>query len=402
MTERLKVATFTTVFPNFSEPSLGTFVRTRIHHVAVLADVEVISPIAWMTYSGFPRRMPKLRTRAEEAAGNKVPVVHPRWFYPPAGGALNALLLFLQALPGVLRLRRVFPFQVIDAHFAHPDGTAAALLALCLKLPFTVTLRGVEVEHARPALRRAIMRWSLRRAGRVICVSENLRGLAISLGVAPERAVVIPNGVNTDVFFPRDRQHCRSKHSLPSEARLVLSAGHLIELKGHHRIVRAVKSMIDSGMPVKLVIAGGAGRRGAYREELHRLVDELHVREAVTFAGEVTPDALAELMCAADVFCLASSREGWPNVVHEALSCGTPVVATKVGAVPELLTSDRYGIIVRPNDAVDLEAGLKTALSHSWDRNAISQWGRARSWDQVAREVVAHLSEVVRERSGDC
>ena len=63
-------------------------------------------------------------------------------------------------------------------------------------------------------------------------------------------------------------------------------------------------------------------------------------------------------MCAADVFCLSSSREGWPNVVHEALACGTPVVATEVGAIPELLCRSEYGLIVPPNDPAALENGV--------------------------------------------
>ena len=388
MSQRLKIATFTTVFPNSAEPSLGAFVRTRIHHMAALAEVRVIAPVAWITYSGGS---PKLRGHVGQAAGNLAPVEHPRWLYPPLAGALNPFLLFLQSLPAVLRLRRRFPFQVIDAHFSHPDGTAAALLAACLRVPFTVTLRGVEVEHGQHRLRRTSMRWSLRRAARVICVSERLRRFALELGVVPQRVVVIPNGVDAGIFFPRDRQICRSKHGLPPDARIVLSAGHLIELKGHHRIIRALQNT-----DAHLVIAGGAGRRGDYSVELHRLVEELGAR--VTFAGEVRPEVLAELMAAADVFCLSSSREGWPNVVHEALSCGTPVVAAEVGAVPELLPSPEYGIIVPPDDIAAMGSALATALAQRWDHDAISSWGRARSWDHVAAEVVAHLEEVVKRQ----
>jgi glycosyltransferase involved in cell wall biosynthesis len=111
----------------------------------------------------------------------------------------------------------------------------------------------------------------------------------------------------------------------------------------------------------------------------------------VRFLGEVPQDVLAELMSAADVFCLASSREGWPNVVHESLACGLPVVATNVGAIPEMIPSQLYGLIVPADDAPALGHALREALSREWDREAIAIWGQARSWRHVAEEVLEEM-----------
>jgi glycosyltransferase involved in cell wall biosynthesis len=99
-------------------------------------------------------------------------------------------------------------------------------------------------------------------------------------------------------------------------------------------------------------------------------------------------------MSAADVFCLASSREGWPNVVHEALACGTPAVATDVGAVPEIISSSRIGLVVPPGDVRALTAALRLALDTHWDRDVISARAHSRSWEQAARETLEHLSRV--------
>jgi glycosyltransferase involved in cell wall biosynthesis len=104
-------------------------------------------------------------------------------------------------------------------------------------------------------------------------------------------------------------------------------------------------------------------------------------------------------MSAADVFCLASTREGWPNVVHEALACGTPVVATDVGAVPDLIPEPCYGLVVPVNDEAALEAALQTALHKDWDRPRIAAWGQRRSWEQVAREVFDEMQNVVAEQA---
>jgi glycosyltransferase involved in cell wall biosynthesis len=100
-------------------------------------------------------------------------------------------------------------------------------------------------------------------------------------------------------------------------------------------------------------------------------------------------------MSASDVFCLASTNEGWPNVVHEALACGAPVVATDVGAVPEMLPDERYGVIVPVNDRTALERGLARALAGRWDRQAIAAWGQARSWGHVAGEVLEQMRELL-------
>jgi glycosyltransferase involved in cell wall biosynthesis len=104
---------------------------------------------------------------------------------------------------------------------------------------------------------------------------------------------------------------------------------------------------------------------------------------------------MAELLSAADVFCLASYTEGWPNVVNEALACGAPVVATHVGGVPSMVTSERYGFLVPPRDPNALRDALREALKRTWDRASISDWGRSRSWQQVAREVIDVMQSVV-------
>ena len=295
------------------------------------------------------------------------------------------------------RLRRRFPFQIIDAHFGYPEGIAAALLAALTGSPFTITLRGSEFLHGRYPLRRYLMRWALRRASRVIAVSEQLRQLAIGMGADPARTRAIPNGLDSSFYFPRDRAESRRKHSIPADALVVLTAGHLIELKGHHHAVTALKTLRDRDLPVLLLIAGGQPSRGlsSFEPKIRGLVADLGLQDHVRLLGQVSQEGLAELMSAADVFCLASSREGWPNVVHEAMGCGTPVVATRVGAVPELIPSDRFGIIVTPNDAAALADGLAEALRRNWDRPAICASAQSRSWEQVAAEVLEQMQEIV-------
>jgi glycosyltransferase involved in cell wall biosynthesis len=387
---RLRILSVSTVYPNPREPGAGLFVRSRLQQLGSFADLQLVAPIRLFDPAGNAF-VPA--TRQDE----NILVRHPRWLYIRGAGLFGLIFLSLSVLIDALRIRKGFPFQVIDAHFGYPEAVAVAVVARCVRRPLVVTLRGSEVEHAGIGIRGHAIRWMLRGASRVITVSERLRKFAISMGAAESKVVTIPNGVNATIFFARDRKECRTLFGISEQRKLILTAGHLIELKGHHHIIRAIRRLLDRSQDVELWIAGGAGRRGGNEEALRRLVGELDLDERVKFLGQVKPESMAEMMCAADVFCLASSREGWPNVVHEALSCGTPVVATAVGAVPELIPRAELGMVVPYESVERLEEPLARALEARWDRAAIAEWGRARSWEEVAREVLVQMESVLKE-----
>jgi glycosyltransferase involved in cell wall biosynthesis len=176
---------------------------------------------------------------------------------------------------------------------------------------------------------------------------------------------------------------------------VILSVGYLIERKGHHHVVAALKALENRGFTGELLVAGTAGREGHYEDEIKRLVSKLGLEQRVRFLGQVAPDILAEIMAAADVLCLCSAREGWPNVVHEALACGTPVIATDVGGVRKLIGSQSYGHVIPINDQVALEDALFRTFQVTWDHTAIAAWAQQRSWRTVAADVLAEFSRII-------
>jgi glycosyltransferase involved in cell wall biosynthesis len=391
----LKILSFTLVFPNPGEPGLGLFVRARLQRMAHDAEIKVIAPVPLFDYL-HPSR--KLRPRSAipfRRQDERLDVLHPRWFYPPLGTPANIFCLLFRVLGLAFRIRKEFPFQIIDSHFGYPEGVVAALLAAVFQCPFTVTLRGNEIKFAQYRFRRYFLGWALRRAARVITVSEELRRLAIELGVQPALARTIPNGIDPDIFRPHARFQSRCKYGMPGNSLALVCAGELVERKGHHLVVRALRRIIDEGLDAHLWIAGTAGRDGpAYEGVIRKLASELGLAERVHFLGFVPRAELASLMSAADVFCLPSTLEGWPNVVHEASACGAPVVATAVGGVPEMLPSERYGLVVPVGDQRALDNALVAALRKQWDRDTISAWGRSRSWNAVAGEVLQEMDQI--------
>ncbi len=397
----MKVLSLSSVYPNPAEPGLGLFVRSRLQALAEQAEVQVIAPIPVLDYSHPGRKIVRRREFAESRQDGHLRVFHPRWLFPPFGTPLNILCEFARLVPLVANLRRSFAFDVIDAHFCYPDGCAAALLSQLFRTPFTITLRGSELAFDRHYGRRLAMRAALRQASAVMAVSDELRDFAIARGASPERTRTVPNGIDADLFHRRDAISMRRRHGLPMNRALILSAGELIEAKGHHLVTRALEAVLAQGHDVELLIAGATARGGPqFESKLREYVRDAGLTDRVRFLGWVDRQAMAELLCAVDLFCLASRTEGWPNVVNEALACGAPVVVSRVGGVSAMVASPEFGTIVPQNDMEALESAIGAALNRRWDRDAISAWGRSRCWERVASEVLEIFEDTMRVYRG--
>lgn len=380
----LRVLTISTTFPNPVQPRFGIFVARRTAHIAQLVTVSVVSPVSWFT--GVRLSRSALECPRREQCG-ELPVFYPRWPNIPGGNPTNSLLLAASIVR--IATRHALDFDIIDSHFGYIDGVATAVAAAVLCKPFVVTLRGSELLHAKFALRRKTMSWALRRAAHVIAVSEELAGLAAKLGVPSGRITVIPNGVDHHVFSPQVQLR------VSEGKKRILSVGNIIPLKGQKRIIKSLADLRRNGINAELTIIGGSPGGSAYRSELESLILDLALSEHVNFAGSLSPEQVAAHMSSANVFCLASEREGCPNVVREALACGLPVVATRVGGVPDLIPNDEYGYVVPPGDQEELTRSLEAALLKEWNRDVIARWGGSRTWQQVAAEVVQVLEQIL-------
>lgn len=374
----MRILVFTTVFPSAAHPLHGLFVAERIRHASPYAQIRIVSPVPW-----FRRRPAAPRQQAEEA------ISHPPFFYLPGlFKSLDGLLLFLSALPTVRRLRRHFDFDLIDAHFGFPDGVAAVLLASWCQRPVTVTLRGSELDKAHYKLRRAALGWALRRADRVIAVSGELAALAMSLGVTPDRVRVIGNGVDLQRFRPIDRTAARRSLGIADAATLIVSVGHLAKVKGFHVVLRALPELATTHAAIRFVIVGGpVASSGRYPAELSAEIARLGLADRVTITGSVPPEDVAQWLSAADVFVLASDREGSPNALREALACGCPVVAGDVGDARQIV-GEHSGIMVADRTSpAHWRDALLAAFRTSWDRRAIRADAERHTWADVAARV---------------
>jgi teichuronic acid biosynthesis glycosyltransferase TuaC len=393
---RLRILSVSSNYPTPANPHRGTFVRSRLISLAELAEVQLLSPVALVDYGNRHRRF--TFGLPADYLERSLQVHHLRWFYPPLGGVLNAGFLFLR-LALYLARSKDFQFDVIDSHFGYPEGIAAGWLSRWCKRPYNITLRGNEPLHMKSFFRGFALRSAIKNAHGIIAVSSPLRDFALSCGAPLVRVCVIPNGIDATIFHPRDSKEIRGRLDIPGGVPLVLSVGYLIERKGHHRVMRALRSLLDQGLDLFLAIVGAAGAEGDFRSELSNLREELRLQKNVSFINALPQPVLAELMSEAAVLCLASTREGWPNVVNEAMACGTPVVATDIGGVRDMIPSDDYGRIVAVNDQEELNRALAWALERRFDRKRIAELGMSRSWTHVAAEVYGHFERLLEGRT---
>lgn len=382
----MRILTFTSLFPNAVDPNLGIFIYQRTAQLAARAgnDVTVVSPVPY-----FPAW---LKTKRWKAASNlpvrenigELTVYHPRYpLLPKISMPVHALSMFLGSLGRCKSLHSQARFDCIDAHFVYPDGLAAVLLGKFLGIPVVVSARGSDI-NLYPSFRliRPMIRWTLQESAAAIAVSTALEEKMVELGGAAEKIHVIPNGVDAARFQNSSKKDARAQLNLPEHERLLLSVGSLIPLKGHELLIRAFEAVSRQHAELQLYILG----EGTFRPELERLVAQLGLGDRVKLPGKRPNEELPIWFSAADVSCLASAREGWPNVVTESLACGTPVVGTRVGGIPEILHSPELGVLVE-RTVESIAAGIEQALSQRWNHEMISRETRARTWAKVAAEV---------------
>jgi teichuronic acid biosynthesis glycosyltransferase TuaC len=397
MPRKIKSLLFSTLFPSSARELHGIFVETRLRELLKSGRVEtrVLAPVPWFPFAhprfGAYAAMAKTPAR-EQRSG--VDVYHPRYPLPPkVGQNISPYLLAMGSLLTARRLiREGFDFDLIDAHFFYPDGVAAALLARHLGKPFVCTARGSDINlYQQFPIPRRLIAGTLVQSAANIGVSADLVRQMVALGAPPSKCHIIRNGVDLERFVPLDPLESRSALGLPAQGRVLLMVGHLVELKGHHLVIELLHDLPEAS----LVIVG-AGERLHF---LQALAVSLGVQARVQFVGQKANDELKRYYSAADALVLASSREGWPNVLLEAMACGTPVVATNVNGTPEIVSGPDAGRLAAERSAASLREALDDLLAHYPERARVRAFAERFSWAESTQRQVELFETVLADQS---
>ncbi len=391
----MKIVTFTTLYPNAVKPGHGIFVETRLRQLVASGRVQarVVAPVPW-----FPLQHPRFGQYANFA---RVPqseqrhglqVQHPRYLQLPKVGMNVAPFLLAQSGKKALgrMLDEGYDFDLIDAHYFYPDGVAAAMLGKYFNKPVSITARGSDISllPQYPVPRRLI-RWAAARADGLVTVCRALKDELVQLGVDEQRIVPLRNGIDLHLFQPGDRAQQRA--ALGLDGYTLLCVGHLVPLKGQHLVIEALASLPD----VTLLIAGD----GVERKRLEQLAADLGVASRVRFLGAVPQPALPAIYGAADAMVLASSREGWANVLLEAMACGTPAIASRVWGTPEVVAAPQAGLLMQERSAAGVVQAVQALRAAAPERAATRRYAEQFSWDATTAGQLQLFDSILQRRA---
>lgn len=362
------------LFPLPWEPTRGLFNLQQARELAQSHEVHVWVPVPWQIWF----RRPRSETQPYRVE-KRIEVVPFPYFYIP--GALRftyALSMFFSLLVCHLRHRQLRPERML-ATWLYPDGVAAVGLAWLMGVPVVLKAHGTDVNTQCQYPARAFqVRWAARRARAVYCVSEELCRQLRKRNIGADRVVAIHNGVDLSRFRPQPRDEVRSRIGVDAGDDVFLYVGNLKREKGVMDLLEAFRLSRDRHR-ARLFYIGEGPARGA----LEHAIRDAGLQGRVTLVGAIPHEKLADWMAAANALVLPSYAEGVPNVVLEAMACGTPAVATKVGGIPEVMPACA-GLLVPPGEPLRLADACSRILYEEWDRERIHRYAQRFSWTENA------------------
>jgi glycosyltransferase involved in cell wall biosynthesis len=387
------VLVVTKLFPNAAEPTMATYNRLQCVALSRLCDVDVRAAIPWFPGASFFARWSSAGRCARVPAQETVEgltVRHPRFLFVPKFGAALAPAFYVASLwPGLRALRGTV--DVVLGCWAFPDGIAAIRLAGLLGAASVVKVHGSDLNVlAQQEPFRRIMLQMLPRVGRLVAVSRPLAEKAVELGVPAERVEIVRNGLDREIFRIRDRAAMRAELGIAPGARWILFVGGLHRTKGVPDLLEAFDRMASVRPDVNLALVGDGPEAPLCRQAAERHPGR------VVMAGALPAEGVARWIGACDVVTLPSWNEGTPNVLLEAFASGRRVVATRVGGIPDVVSSPDLGTLVEVRDVPALADALVAAADQAGDP-ALLRAAAPYGWHESAACLLDVLSDAASE-----
>jgi len=304
---------------------------------------------------------------------NKPKNVHvystPLWYLPTQKGYKNLGKKHYRAVLKQIEKHKI-KFDIIHCHFTWSAGYVGMKLKEKFGKPLVITGHGYDVYSLpfKDKEWRDKITEVLNSANIITTVSNSnlkkLRKLKIKTPIE-----VIPNGFNSNLFKPMNKEKCKRELNLPLDKKIVLTVGNLVPIKGQKYLIKAVKEVLKEYPEVLCYVIGG----GPLKNKLQTLINEMNLENNVKLMGRKPHNEIPLWMNAADVFVLPSIQESFGAVQIEALACGTPVVATINGGSEYIVTDKNVGLLMESRNPSQLGRGISNALGKRWSSDTIQK-----------------------------
>ncbi len=304
---------------------------------------------------------------------------------------LSFLMGYLNLLWYTLKLNKAKNYDLIHAVAEGLPSIIAITIKKLRRTPSVITIQGGCISagfesNLSGRILRKLQKWSFKNADLVHVISQSLADGAKKLG--SRNIVVIPNGVDSRLFKPMDKDKLRKRYGIPAGEKIVISVARLNPVKGVDHLIKAI-ALVEERMPnLRLVVIGD----GEQREELERLINQLRIDSKVQLLGFLPHQQISEYLNISDVFILSSRHEGLGIALIEAMACGVPVIGSRVDGIVDIIDEGKNGILVPSGDAKVLAEGIERLLQDENLRDNFIEEGFKKVeerflWDSILQQI---------------
>lgn len=370
------------MYPDKFTPRFGVFIKREVDALSRYCKVKIVSPRPWSGKNKY----------FSDQNSSKI-------FYPcylPLPGKLfnpiKGFWIFLFSLTTFLKIRKRFKFNLIHAHRIYPEGFSAVLLGKLFKVAVVVTVRGSDINiQANNFFIKKIIIYTLRKINIAFVVSQDLKKKLIELGAAEAKVRLISKGVDMRMFKPMDKEVVRGKLNLSKDKSIILYVGNFVPVKNPLAMVSVAFFLLNEYKENFFFVMVGDGY---LKKKIKNRIRKANFDSDFYLAGNVLPEQIPFWMNAADILIVPSKNEGMPNVVYEAFACGLPVIASKVGGIPEIIEDGKNGFLV---DFDDYPEFARKIWQLSFNKNLVNSVksngkkiieNKNLSWDNNALKII--------------
>jgi glycosyltransferase involved in cell wall biosynthesis len=383
-------------------PMYATFIKDQVNQMAPdfrtivvlvrtnpIAEISRLIPISYLIPFSVAQKI-DLRNKPENVHVIQTPV----FYLPTASGYEKLGRNHVKSVERCIKKHKI-AFDIIHAHFTWSSGYVGSKLKETYAVPFIITTHGMDIydlPFKNPFYKEKITR-ILNSADHIITVSQKNLASIRKLDIKKPVSVIL-NGYNASVFFPRDQKKCREELGLPQDKKILVNVAKLYDVvKGHEILIRAMREVTKKRDDIVCYIVGD----GELKPSLENLIAELNLQHCVTIVGAKPHHEIPVWMNAGDVFVLPSLNEGNPTVMFECLGCGKPFIGTRVGGIPETISSDTYGLLSEPGNVQELAGNILASLSREWDPAAILAYSKQFTWENISKEILGIYAQVYKK-----